>query len=128
MSAATRLRDAAEDPAERDRLLTRFRDLLSRAKANRDRLSRVITPDPDLGRMRQILVDGQVSQAAVLSSALEFLETRDPAHLTGPQGVGAGLTATNRYTREYEKQQIDYLQAHGLLKSSGAPGEESQAP
>ena len=127
MSAATRIRDAAEDPAERDRLLTRFRDLLSRAKANRDRLSRVITPDPDLGRMRQILVDGQGSQAAVLSSALEFLETRDPAHLTGPKGVARSDGDEPFHPRVREA--ADRLsQAHGLLKSQAAPGEEKPAP
>lgn len=128
MGPISRLRDAAESPEGRDRLASTAHDLLARSKVNRERLGHVMTPDLDLLRMRQLLIDSQDGETAVLEAIIRHLETPDPASSSAAQEIDEGRQAMDRSIREYEKLNVDYLTAHGLAKRPRAPAEWNDVP
>jgi rhomboid protease GluP len=122
------LREAAEDPEDRRRLKATLRGLLARASANRDRLGAVTAFDPDLRTLRQILVDGQGSQAAALAAGVEYLDSRDARFLTGRRGMDEWLARTGQWIDEFLTRQAAYARAHGLHVPPPASRDEPRAP
>jgi hypothetical protein len=107
--------------ASRRDLSQTLRKLQARAAANRDRLGRIVTPDPGLQSMCQALIDGQTAQLATLAAGLEYLETRNPERLTGPSGVRAGQAAMNRAVHDFQDHRRAFLETHGLITRGNGP-------
>jgi rhomboid protease GluP len=112
----------SKSAATRQDLSRTLRKLQARAAANRDRLGRIVTPDPSLQSICQALIAGQTAQIATLSAGLEYLETRTPECLTGPSGVLAGQAAMIRAGHDFQNRQRAFLETHGLLTRSHDPG------
>ena len=94
--------------ASRQDLSRSLRKLQARAAANRDRLGRIVTPDPSLQSIRRALIAGQTAQTATLAAGLEYLETRSPVCLTGPSGVLAGQAAMSRAVDDFQNRQARF--------------------
>ncbi|MBV8312014.1 MAG: rhomboid family intramembrane serine protease [Planctomycetaceae bacterium] len=112
----------SESAASSQELSRTLRKLQARAAANRDRLGRIVTPDPSLQSICQALIADQTAQIATLAAGLEYLETRTPELLTGPSGVKAGQAAMTRAGRDFQNRQRAFLETHGLVTRSPDPG------
>src|SRR5271157_680211 len=64
----------SENAASRQALSQTLRKLQGRAVANQARLGRIVTPDPGLQSIRQVLFDRQTAQIATLAADLAYLE------------------------------------------------------
>jgi rhomboid protease GluP len=126
--SARELNEAADRPPDRQRLAATLRGLLARASTNRDRLGRVTALDPDLRAMRQILIDGQDSQAAALAAGVEYLDSGDLTFLSGRQGMEEWLARTDQWINEFLARQAAYAKAHGLNATPRGPRDERRVP
>ncbi len=118
---ASELADQARSEVSSKELSGSLHDLQARAAANRQRMSRIVTPDPDLQSIRQTLIDGQDAQIATLAAAIKYLETRKTDWLTGPTGVFAGEAAVLRATQDLKRRQQTLLESHGLVTGGDDP-------
>jgi hypothetical protein len=120
MPPVDELEEGSASPASRQDLSQRLLKLRTRAAANRDRLGRIITPDPSIQSICQALIDAQTAQLAALTAGLAYLETPTPEGLTGPSGVRAGQTAMIRDFIDFQNRHRAYLETHGLIARGDA--------
>ena len=118
---ASEFADHARSEASSKELSGRLHALQAHTAANRERMSRIVTPDPDLQSIRQTLIDSQDAQSATLAAALKYLETRKVDWLTGPAGVFAGEATLLRVSQDLKKRQRTLLESHGLVTGDDDP-------
>ena len=104
----------AKNGASRQKLSGKLHALEERARANLNRLGRIITPDPSLKAIGQSLVDGQTAQIAMLAAEVKYLETRDSDCLVGPGGVLDGQATVLRSARDFQSLQRKFVKMNGL--------------
>jgi rhomboid protease GluP len=100
-------------PAEQE-LSRSLQSLRDRALKNRNRLARLATADPRLHDSKEMLLEGQKAQLAMINASLDFLKSHDPTVLTGSNGLQDSRSAAIRASREFEQQQLEYLKSNHL--------------
>jgi rhomboid protease GluP len=108
------LKDGAEDPQSRQRLIRALLDLRARAIGCLDRLGRVATRDPELQAALEKLVQGQTAQVAAIDASLAYLQSRNLRHLTGAAGLLSSQAAEIRAIHDFESCQQSFLARTGM--------------